>query len=517
MPDHLSSATEQFEPAAMRAEICQHCHDDRDALSALVLADTVHDRDEHEAELAAWLPEHLPDCEPIVLALAACLQIEADEAAAGFPAFRVDELDPVELREEVRAFIAEQNAFNRNENATGEIGDGVPTKIPIEVGQESTLLQHEKTLTTENAALTAAQETEQTTQANQLGRKTDKQERNTELSALQPRFLQMLSEGLDSTAALQQVIAEAESLETKQHLNALLHRLAALIEALPGKATVIQSMLRMAPLDLAAPTAATSFAGFMAMAESSPDFSDDDREVIRQVIKQTDHDMRTGTKIYNAALTTTIDPATGETVPLHPADRPAEVLPGVQTFTETGQNVILEMRTDNQYHRLDVTGFDGVTIGLIAESMAFAAECEAHGGSGFVQDVYGLKNGLLTGGQFDPLSLIGFRQRLNALMAGNQGYNGAIFDPAEQMGLIRDQMRLTSPTNSADSWQNDRRGGQARAKALGLHHPIVLREFGRYTQLYHGRSVITPTALQQHLYTKFPDLVTSPNSVSSDR
>ena len=511
MPDQLSSAAEQFDPAVARAEACQRCHDDQDALSAVIVAEAAPDQSERRAELSAWISEQLPDCEPLELAVAACLRIEAEEAAAGFPAFRVDELPSSELKAEIDAYVNEAIAENRtrekvarNKITTGEVDSGVPDKVPAEVGQESTLLQMETSLTTERRDLHGEEHSEQMRRADQLEAKTDKQERNAELIALQPRFLEMLSDGLDTDAALRQVIAEAEHTETKQHLNALLHRVTALTVALPGKAEAIGALLRQAPLDLAATTVAASFDGFVTAVDSSADFTEADRAAIRQVITQTDHLLYTGTRIYEAALATTVDPATGETVPLHPADKSAEVLPGVHAYTETGHNVMLSMQTPRRRVTLDVTGLDGATIGLIAEAMGFQAHLEELKATAFVREVYGVDFGLLGEPSFDPLSLIASRQRLTALMGGAAGYDGEVFDPRDKSGLILAQMRLTSPTDSADGWGQDLHAAQTQIRSLGLHHPQVLEEFGRYTRLHYISGAITLTSLKDHLIDKFP-------------
>ena len=122
-----------------------------------------------------------------------------------------------------------------------------------------------------------------------------------------------------------------------------------------------------------------------------------------------------------------------------------------------------------------------------------------------MREVYGVDFGLLGEPSFDPLSLIALRQRLTALMGGAAGYDGDVFDPRDKSGLILAQMRLTSPTDSADGWGQDLHAAQAHIRSLGLHHPQVLEEFGRYTQLLYLAGTIDPDALRAHLLDKFPN------------
>lgn len=156
MKEHLA-ALDKSQDYAARAEVCAECEGDRDDLKAAVLLETTDDPAERLTELTAWLGEHLPECTPYELAAQVCLQIELDEAAAGFPDFRVSEMPADELREEVQTFMAEKLAAQRNQTTTGQIDDGVPVKVPAEVGQESTLLSDEFQLSAEQSDLTVEQ------------------------------------------------------------------------------------------------------------------------------------------------------------------------------------------------------------------------------------------------------------------------------------------------------------------------------------------------------------------------
>lgn len=510
MQDHLSSAAKHIESVAdaERRAVCDDCHKAQADLLAEIGQAPADAETAEATEMTAWLAKHVPHLEPQALALAAAVALQTDERQFT-PDFKLTGEDPADIAPDIELLMADLAVRQRNATTTGQIDDGVPAKVPTEVGAESRLLTTEAELTDDRSALEIQRV--QLSETEVAERETDQLEKTktAELRRLQATFNELLADGVDTTTALHTVIGQAEHLETRRQLHTLLHRITALTVALPGKAAVIQAALRTAPLDLAAPTIAASFAGFLTAAETNPEFTEADRATIRRVIKQTEHDVHTGTKVYEAALSTTIDPVTGESIPLHTSENKAEVLPGVHAFTETGHNVLLEMKTPRRRMTIDVTGYDGATIGLIAEAMGFQAHLEELKATAFVREVYGVDFGLLGDPSFDPLSLLSLRQRLTYLVGDSEGYDGDIFDPSSKSTLIVTQMRLTSPTNSAYGWENDPAGAQARITQLGLHNIPVLEEFGRYTQLNHSLGKITSDAIQQHLQQKFPDLVKS--------
>lgn len=508
MIDHPSSAAEHDDPIAetKRRAVCEDCNHARaDLLADLGAVPSALETAE-QAKMQEWVAVNLSELKPRDLAVTAALTSQADEQQFD-ASFDLTTENPAEIEPDLHLCLDELLAQRRHAETTGQITDGVPAKVPAEVGVESQLLTTETDLLAEQNELSADRTAELATNEDQLVAKTEKAGRNAELTRLQTVFDKLLADGTDTAPALRFVIGQAENLETQRHLQALLHRVTALQVALPGKADLIQSVLRSVPLDLAAPTIAASITGFLTAADSNPEFTEDDRATIRRAIEQTEHDLHTGTKVYEAALATTTDPVTGESIPLHTAENKAEVLPGVHAFTETGHNVLLEMKTPRRRMTMDVTGYDGATIGLIAEAMGFQAHLEELKANAFVREVYGVDFGLLGDPCFDPLSLITSRRRLTALMGGGAGYDGSIFDPRDKSGLILAQMRLTSPTNSADGWGQDLQAAQAHIRSLGLQSLAVLEEFGRYTRLRNQLGTLTPNALRIHLHMKFPNFV----------
>ena len=223
-----------------------------------------------------------------------------------------------------------------------------------------------------------------------------------------------------------------------------------------------------------------------------------------------DRHVKTGSQVYETALTTVTDPVTGEPVPQYTSENKARVRDGVYTFTETGHNVILELRQGSLHQRADVTGLDGASIGFVAEIFSLAALAHRTGADGFIKHVYGVNFERFTSQRFDPITLIGVQRKLTHLF--NTGHDGEIFRPEQQAALLTTQMRLTSPTGQLLAWEDNPEGYHQRAQALGLQHDAVLEEFGRYTRLHHHTGSIAPETLQAHLHQKFPDLVTPPDA-----
>ncbi|MEM7294431.1 MAG: hypothetical protein AAF420_13710 [Pseudomonadota bacterium] len=509
MPE-IHSTAENSKGAAERATACADCTTARDDLEALVLADQQPDLEQRRKELLPWAKVNLSECVPHDRAVEICLQIEADELAAGFPGFRVDQLGPEELREEVMAYMTEAQAVERNATTTGQIDDGVPAKVPAEVGEESSELARERHLSGERQALETENLSHRQEATNHAEAMTGKETKADELEKLQHRFNALRVADIGTSEALRQISTLARSPETQRRLNALMHRVTMLQTALPDKPKVVNRLLDSAGLNLAAATLSASFASFIAAAETEEALTASDRQTLRRIIDQGDRYLKTGSQVYETALITVTDPVTGEPVPQYTPENKARVRDGVYTFTETGHNVILELRQGSLHERADVTGLDGASIGIVAEIFSLAALAHHAGADGFIKHVYGVDFERFTTQRLDPITLIGVQRKLTHLC--NTGHDSEIFRPEQQEALLKTQMRLTSPDGELLAWKDNPEGYRQRVRALGLQHDVVLEEFGRYTRLHHHTGSIAPEALQAHLHQKFPDLVTPPNS-----
>lgn len=506
------AAVEHQYSAEQREQVCAECTDARAGLNHLILAEQVANPEQRRAELSAWLSQNLPDCQPTDLAFEIAMQIEHDEATAGFPGFRIDDLPVDELREELQVYLAEAQAEDRNENTTGQIDDGVPAKVPAEVGQESKLLRDETRLEEDRHALQSERAETADLKTQRLDKALEGEGQTQELKRLQSAFNRLRAEGIGTAEALRQVIAQAQNPETKQHLNAILIRVAMLQTALPDKPDAVNRLLNTSGLNLAAATVTGSFADFKTAADADEMLTADDRASLRRIIEGGDRQLKTGTQVREAALATTIDPATGEAVALHTANNKAEVAPGVFTYTETGQNVILEISEGNLRRQIDVTGLDGVSIGILAEIMGVAALAASDGAGGFIKHVYGVDFDRLADQAVDPITLNGVRQKLTHLIG--TGHDGEILQPEQQRALLETQMRLVSPNGSLLAWEDDPDGYRANVEALGLDHAPVLEAFGTYTQFHTG--TVNQDDLQRHLHRNFPQIVALPGEDSGD-
>ena len=154
MKEHLT-ADEYADCAKLREDACAECSEAMSGLNNLVLHEQTTDPEQRRAELTVWLGEQCPECQPLDAAVEIAMQIEHDEALAGFPDFRVDDLPVTDLREELLVYLAETQAEQRNSVTTGEIAYGVPSKVPLEAGKESQFLTDEATLIADQQALDA--------------------------------------------------------------------------------------------------------------------------------------------------------------------------------------------------------------------------------------------------------------------------------------------------------------------------------------------------------------------------
>ena len=220
--------------------------------------------------------------------------------------------------------------------------------------------------------------------------------------------------------------------------------------------------------------------------------------------------IETGTDVQDAARLMTIDPDTGESVPAHTEDCPAEIVEGVSTYTRTGKEVFLKAQVGDRIHRVDVTGWSALQVGLYAEALGFWAGTEKFGATSFVEDIYKIDFSFFEEDVLDPLKLIEIRQKLSYLVGGFEGYDGDIFNPEEKKGLIRAQMRALNPSGTAYGWEADREQTQIVTRQFGLDNPVVLQAFGDYTQRHYLSGEITFSLVHDYLYHRFPDLVQKP-------
>ena len=520
--DYPPRAQQQAAVLNQQAEAASRADENPEAvLAALDNTDGSPENTERLTELTAWVAKNLPNCQPHDLAAKGCL---AWEDMMGWP---ITEEVPSEIEADVVDYLTIHSNgetilanTERNQTTSGEITDGVPAKISEAIGVQAPILAENEAARTEKKEAQTGDDIAFNADKRRTGEEVGKIERNAdtqaELETLQTEFLTLKAEH-GTEAALRQILAKATIPEAQSHIRAVLGRIGLLKAAIPGRSEALSTLIDKADIDLSATTVSASFGNLLNLAQSSPDFTTEEVAQIRAVIKGGDEAIRTGTDVLNTATATTIDPETGEEVPLHTADNKAEICPGVYTYTENGENAVLELNIDGHYHKMDVTGMDGMTVGLIAEMMSWQAATEAMGATSFVESVYKLDFDFTGGGAYDVFSLIQMRNRLTTLVGNFEGHDGDIFDPRTREGLIKDQMRAASPTGTALGWENDHHGSLEHSRKLGLHNDVVLEEFSRYIQ--NARALggaIDPADIHANLYKKFPDLVEAPESGKSN-
>jgi hypothetical protein len=460
-------------------------------------------------ELENWAETSFPSLEPRDLVAVAVATFQDDERTFD-PSYDVTTEDPSMIEDDVRLFMEQMAAERRNDTISGQIGDGVPARIPAEAGEESPLLVEESELLAEHGAL-VEENGEIITVATERQRTTiEREARTSELQQLQDAFNALRADGVGTAEALRQIAGAAENPDTKRRLNALLSMVATLQSALPDKPDVVNRLLNTAGISLTAATVAGSFGAFMAAADTDDALSDTERATLRRIIDASDNRLRTGTQVRNAALQTTVDPITGEETPLHTKDNKAEVAPGVFTYTETGSDVILEIQEGSLHRQIDVTALDSQSIGIVAEVMGISAMAETSGATGFMKHVYGVDFERLTDQRVDPITLNALSTKLSHLLG--TGHDGEIMQPAHRRQLLQMQMRIVSPTGLLLAWEDDPDGYREGVDQLGLDHDAVLAEFGLYTQLHSGQGMVSRNQIQRHLHQQFPDVVAAVTS-----
>lgn len=233
------------------------------------------------------------------------------------------------------------------------------------------------------------------------------------------------------------------------------------------------------------------------------------RQSTMNVLGQIERETDTGIEVVRGTTQMVLNGA-GKKVPAHPEDNPLDLGSGVKSYTRTGNEVILKAEVGGHIHTADVTGWSPQAVGSYTEALKFWAGTEAFGATGFVESVYKIDFSVLGNSVLDPFEMVKIRQKISYLVGGFEAYDGDIFDPSEKKGLIQAQMRALSPNDTAYGWENDQHQTHAITQELGLDNPLVLKEFGAYTQAHYLNGDITHEALHDHLYKRFPQFVAKP-------
>lgn len=299
-------------------------------------------------------------------------------------------------------------------------------------------------------------------------------------------FDQLRAEGADTTDALRHVIAQAENSETKQHLNAILGKIAMLQMALPDKPEVASRLLNTSGLNLAATTVTGSFAGFLEAAATDAALTDDDRQTLRQIIHREERYAKTGTDVQTE-LGQTLTNADGQIVPAHPENEPYQFRDHVHGFARNnGTQHLRAITTHGEQVTLDISGWTGADIGRASELLQLWAMTENEGQTGYLTSL--TKLNWSDTAQIDAFALGRASQIVNAMLGGNEGYDGDIFEGRDTIGIIRWQAQLANQTGAALRGSRDEARTHDALIGLGIRDKKgnidldALRAFGEYSR-----------------------------------
>lgn len=334
-------------------------------------------------ETAAWATEVFADLEPRDAMLLACARFEADERQFD-PAYDIATDDPDVLGADIEMLMAQQALQGRNQTTTGQIADSVPAKVPAEVGEEAASLTQERLLVADTNKLSSAQLALSPQRDKDVSDAEKAEGKTEELRGLQAAFDQLCADGVGTAEALRQVIAQAENPETKPHLHAILSRVALLQAALPDKPEVVSRLLNTTGLNLSAATVAGSFVDFITAAETDEERTDAERVVLRNIIKREERFAKTGSDVQHV-LGQTLTTPDGQTMPVHPEDKPYQFRDHVQGFADLNGNQHLRAVTiHGEQVTLDITSWPAADVGRASELLQLWAMTEDEGRSGYL-------------------------------------------------------------------------------------------------------------------------------------
>ena len=378
------------------------------------------------AELSEWIAARFPDLKPYEAAARFCFENERED-----PTYRVE--DDANLEADIKTHLELERRTERNAIEAGIEDFSGSTEVQRALNKRETRIIETRSQAT-----------------------------------LAVRYSELLAETGDNRLTIHQLLAETDNPAHQKKLTTLLKTFEAIDAVVPvADQPAIGRIMAATPLNLAGASSIEAFAPVLRAMDAAPEVSEAGKIAVREAVYGQRY-INTGSELRDTATAVRIDPQTGKSIPCHTAEKPHPVRPGVDTYTETGDEVLVRLSLPGHPPIVrDVTGWANDEIGLLSEAMGFAAGLEAFGATGAVEDIYKIDFSVLGDSAFDRASVREIRQMMSAMIGAFEGYDGDIFDVRHKKGLIRYQMRLLSGQDSASGWENDRQGTFGQPAQVG--------------------------------------------------
>ncbi|MES9898581.1 MAG: hypothetical protein ABW148_06110 [Sedimenticola sp.] len=212
-----------------------------------------------------------------------------------------------------------------------------------------------------------------------------------------------------------------------------------------------------------------------------------------------------------------VDPKTGETRTLirYTEDKPLQYRAGVIAYVDAQGNEYLKAETKNSanWPPFEVDGYTENELTLVSEYMQFWVAAE-NNAVRFMQGTFFPDFNTINPNPSRP-QLRQFRQIMNALKGGNEGYDGEIIQDTD-MEFINWEMQYLSKWGDMSRGDNDVDTANANMQTLGLKDKEgrldmeIVKAFGIFAQEQYMLGSPDFELLQWHLHALYPDRVAEP-------
>lgn len=271
-----------------------------------------------------------------------------------------------------------------------------------------------------------------------------------ELTKTDPTLKNLRGEALLNALASHPFVQERPQLQA--YLNGIrsqLNRMRAVVTD-PQERQAFESILSVSSFNLGAESNQGVFADVIARVDASDAISEETKADLRASLGVPQ--VNTGSQAQDILRETRTD-ENGNEVPVWPEDRPLNVRPGVDMYSDGNQRQYLRAEFNGHITTIDTTGWSGEVVGKYLEALSFVHDVESFGGTGLFHSIYRIDFNLAGDEGFDAHKVNQILNIMGKWFGGFEHADGDIRQSGDRQGFIRYMVRLLNKRGTATGFE----------------------------------------------------------------
>ena len=271
-----------------------------------------------------------------------------------------------------------------------------------------------------------------------------------ELTKTDPALKDLRGEALLNALASHPFVQERPELQA--YLNGIrsqLNRMRAVVTD-PQERQAFESILSVSSFNLGAESNQGVFADVIARVDASDAISEETKADLRASLGVPQ--VNTGSQAQDILHETRTD-ENGNQVPVWPEDRPLNVRPGVDMYSDGNQRQYLRAEFNGHITTIDTTGWSGEVVGKYLEALSFVHDVESFGGTGLFHSIYRIDFNLAGDEGFDAHKINQILNIMGKWFGGFEHADGDIRQSGDRQGFIRYMVRLLNKRGTATGFE----------------------------------------------------------------